>query len=667
MSKYKVEKVVCKLSKEEVLPRCFLNWIPLEILAEVLLNTASPRDAVALARCSKFFCATLVNNPSTSYIWKSLRQKRSIPPPMPNWTESSYAAFLFDEGPCEVCKKKFNGFLYSFSLRLRLCGTNQMPSDNDCRRIWRKEHSIELNWTTVQPRYTPLLSWLPVLESAVSDVTVGRRIVRKIDWEQLVDAFNKAAMEGTLAAFLARGTRIAKRTEHIVKYSDQLVSWKQKQEAQAKTTKESNDEIAKNIAKSEGWQYWDMKMSVSFSTLRRCKNLSVELLTHADINVIRASLEEEIINVGEAHDRRRKESEYHDGRVAVEKRYNDLRIGGSILPPLEDFRKLHTMQLVVEQPSAVKILTSHQLDKPLEEELNIWVRDARNALGKVLGYPDWKTPSTSRVHVVDRVNTRFLCLSHICPKLRKDQRKKAMWSADNFVADTHAIVAINQVLAAAKIDPVRLKAAEELHELHDRIVCHTCPVPLVMNSDVMVRHSRRHDVAIFNVVSREAADLILQGAPFKSQWAERLRKGLGDCKRLRTQHVFSCRHCAVPKAAQKEADTNPSASVEATEVADVHDEVVRIMPPPAATDEAVELAVAPEGPTRPTLLDPSNPGPSESAVLGDQPSKALLRQKRRKTAKANAVYDFNGIRSHVKAKHGIAWIGDEDFYQVPAS
>lgn len=87
----------------QVPPKCYLDRLPLEILAEVLLNTASPRDILAVARCSKFLCVTLVNNPATVYIWKLLRQKfHSIPDPTPNWTESSYAVFLFDDSNCEV-------------------------------------------------------------------------------------------------------------------------------------------------------------------------------------------------------------------------------------------------------------------------------------------------------------------------------------------------------------------------------------------------------------------------------------------------------------------------------------------------------------------------------------------------------------------------------------
>ncbi len=90
---------------EQNKPPCGFTRIPLEILAEVLLYTPFTQDILALARCSKYFCGTLVNNPGTVFIWKRVRAAAlpsPIPDPTPNFTEAAYAAYLFDSGPCEV-------------------------------------------------------------------------------------------------------------------------------------------------------------------------------------------------------------------------------------------------------------------------------------------------------------------------------------------------------------------------------------------------------------------------------------------------------------------------------------------------------------------------------------------------------------------------------------
>jgi hypothetical protein len=81
---------------------CYLQRMPFELLAMILKNTSSPRDVLAMARCNKYYCAILVGSAESMRIWKEVRRNADIPDPTPNFTESSYAAFLFDGGECEV-------------------------------------------------------------------------------------------------------------------------------------------------------------------------------------------------------------------------------------------------------------------------------------------------------------------------------------------------------------------------------------------------------------------------------------------------------------------------------------------------------------------------------------------------------------------------------------
>ena len=104
-----------KLKREnEPVPQCldcvgYLTNMPLEIVAEILSYT-TPRDILALARANKYFCATLTD-PSCAFIWKKARKQyipAPIPDPTPNFTEASYAAFLFDPGHCEVSRLRIS-------------------------------------------------------------------------------------------------------------------------------------------------------------------------------------------------------------------------------------------------------------------------------------------------------------------------------------------------------------------------------------------------------------------------------------------------------------------------------------------------------------------------------------------------------------------------------
>ena len=78
--------------------------LPYELLAEFASYLASP-DLLSLARSCKLFCNTLVDAESTP-IWRTARANcmpNPLPDPCaPSWTESSYAAFVFDDVPCDV-------------------------------------------------------------------------------------------------------------------------------------------------------------------------------------------------------------------------------------------------------------------------------------------------------------------------------------------------------------------------------------------------------------------------------------------------------------------------------------------------------------------------------------------------------------------------------------
>lgn len=117
--------------------------LPLELLAEILILTESPKHILTVARSCKVLCTTLLD-PSSAFIWRTARnicKPEPLPEPFQIFTEASYAAFVFDGGRCEVglvwvtlylawtdwlseqqmCKNKTDLMYTSFALRLRLC------------------------------------------------------------------------------------------------------------------------------------------------------------------------------------------------------------------------------------------------------------------------------------------------------------------------------------------------------------------------------------------------------------------------------------------------------------------------------------------------------------------------------------------------------------------
>lgn len=78
--------------------------LPLEMIFEIL-SFLPIADLLSLTRSCSFFARLLTNNPSTQFVWRDARKRyrpRPIPDPAPNWTEVSYAAFLFGPARCEA-------------------------------------------------------------------------------------------------------------------------------------------------------------------------------------------------------------------------------------------------------------------------------------------------------------------------------------------------------------------------------------------------------------------------------------------------------------------------------------------------------------------------------------------------------------------------------------
>ena len=85
--------------------QCYFPTLPLELLAEILIQTNSPRDVLSVARTSKLLCSTLVCNPTADFIWRAVRKKclpHALPDPTQNFSEAAYAAFVYDGGVCDV-------------------------------------------------------------------------------------------------------------------------------------------------------------------------------------------------------------------------------------------------------------------------------------------------------------------------------------------------------------------------------------------------------------------------------------------------------------------------------------------------------------------------------------------------------------------------------------
>ncbi|KAM5534010.1 hypothetical protein V8D89_012330 [Ganoderma adspersum] len=581
--------------------------MPLELLAEILLYAQSPRDILSLSRTSKHFCTILVNNRSTNFIWRQVRAQaypNRIPDFTPNFTEASYAAFLFDSKLCEVCQKKTKEMYHSFALRGAVCDKPK------CLLTWQQQVIYRVT-SRDEVEYPEFSHWIPRLEFGDGAHT-GKVFVRKSDWQAAVNEHKKVHLLGgaALEAYVKKTQALADALPAQIELFKSLREWGRSYEIIRKHIPKSNNELAQTFAKENGWPVRDLLQAPSYSAIQNTKNRSLASVTRADFEQVKDRVKEEIAENKEREARREREHALQDRLEEVKATWTSIKASSSAkesaapaMPHVQEFRQLPVVK-IYEKPGAGG---SKSLDDPfvtsvLAENLDQWRNSARAALAAVLGFPGWKAMSKKKLHPVDRLTARFRCqrcdrvatenkivlgdggmdfaeaCEHVCGHLKKKKRSKNRWSAERFVPDQRAIDAVSQVLelcgtSSADVDSIRVAK-----EVGDRVECQSCHC--VMDIQSVARHCKRHVDCSFTLLPADSSGL----RSIEHGLAKKLLASSAEAAKLRDLRAYGCRHC--------------------------------------------ERSAA-------------------EAVTGHQ----------------HKMFTFNGVRSHVKEKHSIARISDEDFYQ----
>ncbi|RDX44438.1 hypothetical protein OH76DRAFT_1421421 [Lentinus brumalis] len=552
------------------LHKCYMTLLPLELLAEVLSYLPSPRDILAIARTSKHFCAVLANNKATDFIWRQARarcQPQPIPDPTPDFTEASYAAFLFDSKTCEVCQKRTKEMYHSFALRAsEVLGELAM---------WNIMSLQDLRSATALHRVTPqeeveypeFVHWLPQLERRnVYDMGVK---VREDDWLQAVDEYKKVHHLGeeAVAAYVKEKQALADLMPAKRDLCIQLIRWGRSYEARRKEVLRLNHAKATSLAQLQGWQPRDLLQAPSYRLLHHSRNRSLEPVTDEDIYAIRGLLDAEIAAHRERKLHREQEKAQQIRLKQVRSEWDHMHtreLPAHVLPNLQEFRKLSVVKIYEAGPSGSE---QHTLRDPfvssvLAENLEQWREAARAGLAAVLGFPGWKNLSRRRLHPVDRLTARFRCTrcdaaassgskkvpedggmdfaracEHVCTHLPKKRRNKEKWSADRFVPD-------QRVLSLCGTTPEDVDSIRIADELGDRVQCQSCPC--IMDVRSVDRHCKRHVDCSFTLANGPVEPPIEHGL------AKKLLKVSRDTTPERDQKVFVCRHCTKPHSSTSE-------------------------------------------------------------------------------------------------------------------
>ncbi|KAK0203836.1 hypothetical protein DFS33DRAFT_1274973 [Desarmillaria ectypa] len=558
------KKAKAKPTVEDDQPkRCHITRLPFELIAEVLLYTRSPKDVLALARCNKFFCATLVSR-SSDYIWRYTRNNcrpAPLPEPLRIFTEASYAAFVFDEGKCEECGK-------------------ERPMPDTASELTAPQAQPEYHRIILESLLVPEHSDCTPSSSYFSD-NAGwpncRKLYRVNEWTAAVQKYLDASHSPEdLDAEIEWRAKIAKRISLMMPTFLELFEWKEKYVKARDANKASNDGFARMLATKVGYNYWDLMQAPSYARLHRNKNTTLEKVTGSDYKIIHEAVEAEILKVTEARERSKYEADYKQSRELVEKHYERLRCKKVEvpLPPLASFRRIPIIHTIQTTPPSPEFDVAKQLQTPLVSALlKSELINARFRCKKCV--------HTENKYKEDGCFDFFGVCSHQCSK---KWRGKQEWDVTRFLKDDKACTAISKLANIASINTESQESINAFGALDARVLCNSCTAAIVLQSSAVAGHSHRHEDMQMSLLPAP----VLEKHPLTKGLALRLMGPEDRAKVLRENKIYGCRHCLQVRTTSTEKPMEESGH--------------------------------------------------------------------------ECILTFNGLRSHLKTKHKVADLRDEDFY-----
>ncbi|KAJ4490134.1 hypothetical protein J3R30DRAFT_34975 [Lentinula aciculospora] len=653
---------------------CYIAKLPVELLAEILLYTKSPKDVLALTRCSKSFCRTLLHE-ANQYIWRYARRNclpEALPEPCSRFTESSFAAFVFDNGPCEMCGVQVD-FYKSFGLRVRLC-------DNSACKNSFNEDKLHIDRRPKQT-YKIFGNTLAVVESTVCfmdsqsiqewpDITMK---YRQSDWTCALQEYLDASRNpNALEKFIDLCSEESARTKTYMQLCVTLQRWKQKYLEAQVTMKDGNIQLSKALAARKGLSFWDMMNTPTYESLFRQKNAALEEIEQLDYDMREADIGAELIKVVGRRSRRAHEAGYSTCCRAVEKHYNRLRAlkQNTPLPCLPSFRKLPTIHQIQHSTSqSEKELDRNLQSQPIQtlvhSELEKFHLEAKNALAGVLGFPNWKSPSNRKLHPADRLTARFQCkqcwrvevkykesesldyagaIMHLC-SVTLDKPVSAMpFKATRFERDTKAIAAMSALLTACDISDDEKGSHALLSIIGPRVLCLSCEAQIVLEPFAVLGHSHRHESMSLALLPQSEVKKILGDHPLSNGLVVRLMSAGKIALEMRTKRVYMCRHCdqlkrkAIPIPSSGTVLEGTGSNETSIGDADISSSTPAIKTRIASTDNSASNPHSTLKPNTTGAMYRIHPAPANKPSL----------------------YIFDGLRSHLKEVHKIHSVRDED-------
>ncbi|KAI9458581.1 hypothetical protein BJY52DRAFT_1119536 [Lactarius psammicola] len=585
-----------------------LDIVPVEILAEILYYITSPKDILSVARCNKRLCATLLN-PSNVMIWRRARSHciiPGLPPPPPGWSESAYAAFIFDGGNCHVCGISTARMFLSFVVRIRLCGKVCILPIL-LRRLDVPPLAGSVPWA-VRPYLLLLSVSFPLaMESLPGLLTlIVDRQVFGLTWKRLRQ--NSTPTSGIQGSCSHIKAEISPPTGS--QHAGLLFEWRQMWTRRYRATKASNMAFAQHVAEEAGWSLHDLLNNPTYQSLHRSHIRCLETLPESVVRSLMTRIDVEILSKMEKRERRQKAHAQQIRRAEIARHYDRLveRKIHPTIPILAEFRGLPIIRALqdredtapfssdnarsssakpVEMPQVLKseLKGSQLIGGMINSDLNGWVDTALREFDAILGHPNWKRASTKLLHPSERIDARFICTlchstpkghdnpesldfrgacAHECAGRHRKAATKKQWKADQFVPDRKAIDVLSQALTLMGLKAENRETEGEVNSVGARFLCNSCDLPTVMDFWRLAGHCRRHDKMQVALVSTAEAVALMAGHQYDTGSFAFYTARTDKANKMRQTKTFGCRHCQheIPKPTRARRTQNSGDRVE---------------------------------------------------------------------------------------------------------
>ncbi|KDQ09009.1 hypothetical protein BOTBODRAFT_69394 [Botryobasidium botryosum FD-172 SS1] len=588
-----------KVPKQVSQSGCLMITLPIELFTEIFFYLF-PRDLLALARSCKRLFQVLVN-PSATLVWRRARVHLShpVPDPSSNWTEWAYAAFIFDGGPCAICKRHVGDPYTSFSLRVRVCAR---PAE--CSTKW-KQTLKRVDSSLHESNFIQFMRSIPRKETqSLPTDPPGIFWVDYTAWNTTNDRWRRAVESGNTQELVEGVQPRVAQIDRLLKTAEALCQWRGKYHISTYFVRERNNDLLRDKAAEKGWDIEDVMNSKVVKWLWRSWRVC-EVISEKEWNHYLPEITDEVIWLNKRRLNRERERALQNRKADLREYWVQLKSHNrpDPMPNYPEFCKLPAVGVLMKSKVIFEeaMAEGGPMSTMIAEGLSEWANQGRNQLVKIVAGSKKKRAAKldktlvgGTVHPADRVTMLLTCkdcretgikgFSGACA--HKCRASKKTWGLQRFNKDEIASSAMKRALEVMGLDgdETNWAAADKFGA---SLQCRSCAPSFIMLyfADIP-KHARRHADMSLVVPTALPTEMPTFKYPFtQGVYAKLITRGSAMAPR-REARSFGCRHCDHEKK-QFALNGLRSHLKEKHKVADVGDEdFYEVASPPLAIDHA---------------------------------------------------------------------------------